>query len=791
MQNLKLKKTFLIAIYFGFFVFIQNVSAATEVVRTIKPSGQGGDYTTLAAWEAGEQRDLTAADEIAVAQIDGNWSSPDTTAVTINGWTTDATRYIKIYTTAQARHGGKWSGDKYRIAPTTDVTTLNVNEAYTQIIGLQIATTSYTRNYAYAVLLNQYSASSALSYSVIKNVTAGTDTNGVFSHASVSGSLHIYNNIVYDFNTANSIGIYSQAAAGIKNYIYNNTIQNCNTGLYTEYEFTIAQNNLSYNNTNNYAGVYYTGSANNLSGPSQTDAPGTNPRNATVVKFADEVNNDFHLNSTDTGAKNFGADLSADANLAFSDDIDGQARSTSSGQSAAWDIGADEVGGNMRVVFTPDPGQETDFGAATAIYRSVGPGNTTALAVGTSNTLTISGSTATFTSPLPDRVGVGDALQYDSDGNGSIDAIAFIHSRLSSKSYTVKTAGGADPTAVASDNDWSLFRAYTALASAESGNENTGINATVRNFDTWQAAGGKDIATSNEVWNIACYGDAVDTTAVTIGGWTTGANNYIRIYTPVSKEEVGVSQRHLGKWDSTKYILENSSSNGRALLGNVKNIKIFGLQIFNQPSEGYDQNGIELYNSDPGYEIANNIVRYAGSNGTDINGIFISMSTGSGKIYNNLVYDLSAGNGIKTECGGNALRCLVYNNTVYNSSVGFRDSQYQDTIIANNIAQGCANGFYSNWHPDSDYNVSDLTNDAPSTSYRNNLATTVSFFDVANKDFHLLSSDTMAKDHGISNPGSGLFFTDIDGQARIGSWDIGADERPANTVIKGGVRITN
>ncbi|MCK5081829.1 MAG: hypothetical protein KAR31_02880, partial [Candidatus Omnitrophica bacterium] len=59
-----------------------------------------------------------------------------------------------------------------------------------------------------------------------------------------------------------------------------------------------------------------------------------------AVIFVDETGTppDFHLASNDTGAKNLGTDLSADSNLAFSDDIDGQVRPGG----ASWDIGGDE-----------------------------------------------------------------------------------------------------------------------------------------------------------------------------------------------------------------------------------------------------------------------------------------------------------------------------------------------------------------------------------------------------------------------------------------------------------------
>ena len=66
---------------------------ATEVVSVVRSDGLG-DYTTLAAWIAAEQRDLIAADEIAVAECAG------TVAVNyINistAWNCDETRYVEI-----------------------------------------------------------------------------------------------------------------------------------------------------------------------------------------------------------------------------------------------------------------------------------------------------------------------------------------------------------------------------------------------------------------------------------------------------------------------------------------------------------------------------------------------------------------------------------------------------------------------------------------------------------------------------------------------------------------------
>ena len=71
---------------------------------------------------------------IVVAKIDGAWTSADSTGVTISGWTTGANNYIKIYTTAAARHDGT-PGSGYRLTSSTSKT-IHDYEAYIRIDGL-------------------------------------------------------------------------------------------------------------------------------------------------------------------------------------------------------------------------------------------------------------------------------------------------------------------------------------------------------------------------------------------------------------------------------------------------------------------------------------------------------------------------------------------------------------------------------------------------------------------------------------------------------------------------------
>ena len=139
---------------------------------------------------------------------------------------------------------------------------------------------------------------------------------------------------------------------------------------------------------------------------------------------------------------------------------------------------------------------------STPLFRSVGI-TATSLASGAANALTITGSTATFGSGLPPNIGVGDVIQYDSDGNASIDALAFIHGRTNSQTYTVKNKNGAAPTAVIGDNNWDIYRAYTSLFNWELQTENPNILEPVEN----DVNPSLNLVTAKAIMFVACYGD--------------------------------------------------------------------------------------------------------------------------------------------------------------------------------------------------------------------------------------------------------------------------------------------
>lgn len=408
--------------------------------------------------------------------------------------------------------------------------------------------------------------------------------------------------------------------------------------------------------------------------------------------------------------------------------------------------------------------------AQTAIYRSVQPGVTATIGTGT-GTLTISGSTATFSVSQPDSVGVGDAIQYDSDGNGSIDAIAFIHGRTSGTEYTVKNAAGAAPTAVAGDEDWDIFRAYISWANMEAGVENTGIDDAVENFD----GGNRNIVTATEIWNVAFY-PGVDVAAVSWAGWTINATYYVRFFTPYLASEVGRSMRHSGVLTSACYKIENTASvflDGTTTSG-VVGFRFEGMQIEKLNGAGSAINIRSGFTTGE-VRISDCIIKI-GTHGTNnIEGINIGQGTRTVKIWNNVFY---SGNLVDViDISGFGGNHYVFNNTIVTPYRGI--VQASVTVVAiNNIVQAGNDGF-SGTFTSSDYNLSSLSSDAPGANSIN--STSLTFVNSAGNDYHLIAADAaVAIGTDLSGHASLSFSTDIDGDTRT-TWNMGADEFQGST----------
>jgi hypothetical protein len=335
------------------------------------------------------------------------------------------------------------------------------------------------------------------------------------------------------------------------------------------------------------------------------------------------------------------------------------------------------------------------------VYRSVGPGASAALADGGSGTLGIADSRATLAAALPGRVGVGDVLVYDSDGDAVVDALAVIHGRISSTEIDLRNADGlaATPTS-APTTDWALHRAYTSLSNADRGTENTAIDPALSDFDTWDAVGGEDLVTRQRVWNIACYGDAPDTSRASFGMWPTSPETYLRIFTPHLPTEVGESQRHQGVWNDGAYRLEVGLSGdySHALMIEVDYVRVDGLQLRVTGTSNVETGGITVpwgIGDDNDIRISNNLVVGALSPGTGTTaGIWVADDTSRTTIWNNVIYDFQNDSG---QSGGIRIRgasACVSHNTVFDCQRGFTSIVDGTLFLRNNASLGNASADY-------------------------------------------------------------------------------------------------
>jgi len=678
-------------------------------------------------------------------------SAADTTAVTVSGYTTGVSNYIKIYTPTSTttetnvsqRHQGKWDDGKYRLVANA-ANALYVNIPYSKIQGLQIQKTLITGGDG-AIFFGAAGNNLELGNSIVKS-TVGN--NATLVNIASSGINKVYNNILYD--ASSGIGLRFNNSIGGILYANNNTIYNTTNGYWANYGTFVVKNSISQNNIDGFH-VYsgnFTGSDYNISDLA-ADAPGANSKNSTTVAFADAANKDFHLSPSDTSAKNSGSDLSADSNFAFNTDIDGQTRPSSS--SVIWDIGADE--------------------AATAIYYSVGQ-NTNSHETG-SGTVTVDAiaRTATFSvAQTATNMGVGDLITYTGGA-------CYILSKTSTTVWGCQSATGGAPTAVTNADVTSIAHAYSSLSAAEAG----AVDATHLNTT--------DLVAGNYQLNFPCYYDSgADTTAVTVSGYTTGASNFIKIYTPNNiLTEVNQSQRHSGKWDDGKYKLVPATGTNALYINNDQDYTVIeGLQISVAGTLSTNAFG----NSYADYVTLKNSILKRESSTTGHSGIAVRFGYNF-KSFNNIIYNFDVA-GLSIDQQGNYSNNVYYNNTMYGCGTGayFGGTNMYKSLagFGNNIAFGNVIDYnvVSAYLNDGKSSVNNISSDATANNLTNpvnsKINQTVSFVDVANKDFHLSPSDTSAKNSGsdLSADANFAFNTDIDNQTRPSSsstiWDIGADE---------------
>jgi hypothetical protein len=383
-------------------------------------------------------------------------------------------------------------------------------------------------------------------------------------------------------------------------------------------------------------------------------------------------------------------------------------------------------------------------------------------------TVTISAGLAAFSVPqTADGLGVGDVVDYGADHKR-----CFLSQKISTTRWrcTTATGGPPDPASAAAVN--SISHAFGSLAAAIAG-----------------ASDSEHLGTSNLVQagvslHLPCYNDggAPDTSRVVVSGYVATSQQRILIYAPTDTDiECNRRQRHTGAWDDTRYRLEVTTlgSTDASLTLRVAHTRVEGLQVLASGASNVD--GIQTTGGPAGeYYVSNNIVvGKLTSASANSDGICTHGGSAGQVVYvwNNVVYGFDAGSvqasGLYNGVSGTTL--VAYNNTIVGCNRGIQRAQ--GTVIAkNNLVQANDQGFVGAFDAASTHNLSSFA-DAPGSGSLS--STTVLFVDAGSQDYHLRPDDPAAgAGADLSGDGTLPFATDIDGDARVAPWDIGADETP-------------
>jgi hypothetical protein len=234
--------------------------------------------------------------------------------------------------------------------------------------------------------------------------------------------------------------------------------------------------------------------------------------------------------------------------------------------------------------------------------------------------------------------------------------------------------------------------------------------------------------------------------------------------------------RHLGKWDTSRYILKVATTSYEWITrGNTKNITIDGLQFELIGLGNYRCIGIMEDLTTRNSVIKNNIfnISYVGS-ATSYYAAIQCKSSGSDSIlYNNIIFS----NVTNTQVGINTGYCnpKIYNNTIVNCSKGIDANNPNGGQLKNNLVMDCPIPYEGSFSS-ADYNAFDIGLDPGTNGIDlSGIASSDIFVDMSAGDFSLKETAIAVRQKGANLWSD--FTTDIAGQPRYASpdaWDLGA-----------------
>lgn len=319
--------------------------AADEIDWYVDPAAVGaGDgtswadaYTTLFAWEAAEEDDLTVAEDNYVVHCRTSGANPvDGTNLDIAGWTTSADYDIVIQVDQGDRHDGTWDATSYRLElANADGSVISINENYVTFIGLQFYNT--VADDGIVIYINLQDAGNSINFHnciVRMAATVDADTDGIRCDDS-DAIVTVRNTLIYDIGIPDADaweGTSIRGAAACTWFIQNCTVVGGWRGISVSGTPTLV--NTAVKDCTvcfDIAGVVDTTYCASEDATADDDGGAGNQVNVVAWDFDNEGADDYHI-GTDSALYDTGFDMSGTYTL----DIDGETRGT-------WDIGADEV----------------------------------------------------------------------------------------------------------------------------------------------------------------------------------------------------------------------------------------------------------------------------------------------------------------------------------------------------------------------------------------------------------------------------------------------------------------
>ena len=283
-----------------------------------------------------------------------------------------------------------------------------------------------------------------------------------------------------------------------------------------------------------------------------------------------------------------------------------------------------------------------------------------------------------------------------------------------------------------------------------------------------------NLVTDGNSYVIHCKGSAADTTNVSISK-TTDSSHYLTIQTDAA-------DRFSGKWDTSKYRLDlTSAANGIDIVAPYTNL--IGIPVRLTTNTSF----LPVVNigHSASVQMSYCYVEYVGSGVCPCLGLSGYYATGfrawNSILVNRTTYSSTSASSAVIYMGDNSATAetlTFYNCTVIGTRWGINISPGSNKVVVckNVLVQSTLDAFTigSNAWTGSDYNAANSA--AATGGAHDRVSQTFTFVNAGAGDYHLDAADAGARTYGVTDPGSGLFSDDIDGQTRSAPWDIGADQ---------------